>query len=277
MSPSQDFIEFTLKTDRHSLFAKALPVEQPVAFCCIIHGFGEHCGRYDHVAMAFAERHINVYLMDLPGHGKSDGKRGNIRALNDFMLAIDALMEHGRAENPQLPYFMYGHSMGGGLLLRYLTLVESPPLAAVVTSPWLKLVHAPGALQIILARMALVLGLNLSQESRLDPEFLSRDLQVGKDYKNDPLTHGKMTPRTFFAMQDNGNYLLEMQEDFRNPILLAHGMDDQITSSTASRKLTKKHQAITFKEWPDLRHETHNELNKKAVIAFYLKWLLQKL
>lgn len=278
MSFTPDFQTSQVKTARHTLFTKVLKADQPIAFVCIIHGFGEHSGRYDHVALAFAERQISTYLIDLPGHGKSSGKQGDIKALNDFILAIDALMELGKTENPALPYFMYGHSMGGGLLLRYLTLVETPPQAAVVTSPWLQLASEPSAFKIILGRMTMTLGLNIAQDAALDPKYLSHDPEVGKNYISDPLTHGKITPKAFFALRENGNYLLQMNEEFRNPILLAHGTDDKITAIEASKKLASQHpKTVSFKEWPNLRHETHNEINKNDVIDFYVKWLLEKI
>lgn len=269
---------FELKTTRNNLYARRWKALSSKAIVCIIHGFGEHSNRFNHVANYFNTQNITAYGIDLPGHGNSSGKRGNVQSLNDMMLAIDALYQHVILENPNIPIFLYGHSMGGGLVLRYLTITKKQPAGALITSPWLQLVNPPKAWQTILGNMALVLGLNFPQETTLIPEHLSRDPAVGKAYENDPLVHSKMTPRLFFAMRDNGAFLLRNDMVFGTKILLVHGTGDQITSYKASEKLAQKHpDTIELKLWNDLQHETHNELNKEEVLAFNASWILERI
>ncbi|MEC8885179.1 MAG: alpha/beta fold hydrolase, partial [Bacteroidota bacterium] len=180
-------------------------------------------------------------------------------------------------ENPETPVFLYGHSMGGGIVLRYLLMTADPPAGALVTSPWLKLVNNPGALQIILGRMALTFALNPIKETKLNPEDLSKDAEVGKAYQNDPLVHGKASIKLFFGLNDNGVYLMDKTFDFRTKLLLAHGTDDNITKYQASKTLASRHtDQIDFKSWEGLRHETHNELNKEEVLEFYSNWILDR-
>lgn len=269
--------EFKLTTSRHELHAVKWEVASPKKAVCVVHGFGEHIYRYTHVASHFNSKEISCYGIDLPGHGKSTGKRGDIRSLQDYMLAIDALIECTIQNNPNTPIVLYGHSMGGALSLRYLLLSKTPPTAALITSPWLTLTQQPNSLQVILGRTALVLGLNMAQPTDLKPEYLSRDMEVGKQYKNDPLILQKITPRTFFGLRDNGNYLLKSDLNFSVPILLAHGDDDPITQFEASAKFAQNHnQTVTFKRWENLRHETHNETTKKEVLDFYAQWILSQ-
>ncbi|MEH6408380.1 MAG: lysophospholipase [Leeuwenhoekiella sp.] len=269
--------EFTVNTSRHKLHGKRWNVAPAKAIVCIIHGFGEHLERYNFLAKQFNNHQISCYALDLPGHGKSEGKRGNIRSLNDYMLAIDAMYQEAINDNPEIPVVLYGHSMGGALVARYLLITKLAPEAAVITSPWLELVRSAGAVQTILGQMAMVVGLNSSQKSNLNPEDLSRDRQVAIDYKADNLVHNQITPRTYFALRDNGSYILNMEYELPCPVLLAHGDDDKITETEASVKWAKRHpETITLKIWKGLRHETHNELNKIEVIDFYAKWILDQ-
>ncbi len=278
MSKDQIITDFKAEIPHYKLFGRTWRASKQKAVVCIIHGFGEHLGRYTHVAEYFSKNGISCYAIDLPGHGKSSGKRGALRSFQDFILAVDYVYEKAMNENPGTPVFLYGHSMGGGIVLRYLLLTSIPPAGALVTSPWLRLVKNPNALAIILGRIALNFGFNPVQETKLDPKDLSRDLEVSKAYEADDRVHHKASLRLYFDLSDNGTYLMHKDFDFRTPILLAHGTADKITRYAASAKLAETHiKQIKFKSWGDLRHETHNELNKKQVLEFYTNWILNQL
>ena len=268
---------FQGQTTRHELFGKSWKTQNPRAVVCIIHGFGEHIGRYDHVVSEYTTSNISCYGIDLPGHGRSSGKKGTVQSLQDYILAVDFIYEKAVLENKDLPVFLYGHSMGGGIVLRYLLLTSLPPAGAIITSPWLSLVKKPNAFELVLGRMLLSFGLNKNQTAKLDPKSLSRDESVGKNYLEDPQVHNTASIRLYFAMNDNGVYLLDRPFDFRTQILLAHGTADTITDFKASKTLAKRHHdQITFKEWKDLRHETHNEINSYEVLRYYKNWILDK-
>jgi len=277
MSQEPNSSDFTAEIPHYKLFGRSWKASNQRAVICIIHGFGEHLGRYTHVAQFLAQNGISSYALDLPGHGKSSGKRGVIRSLQDFILAVDLLYERTLEENPDVPIFLYGHSMGGGIVLRYLLLTANPPAGALITSPWLRLVKNPNAAAIVLGRIALNFGLNPVRNTKLNPDDLSRDTRVGKAYNQDALVHHKASLRLYFDLGDNGTYLMHKEFDFRTPVLLAHGTADKITQYDASVKLAESHQSqIQFKSWSDLRHETHNELNKDEVLQFYTQWILDQ-
>ena len=277
MSQELKSTDFKGEIPHYKLFGRSWKASNQKAVVCIIHGFGEHVGRYAHVADFLVQNGISCYAIDLPGHGKSSGKRGFIRSLQDFILAIDYVYEKALDENPDIPVFLYGHSMGGGIVLRYLLLTSIPPAGALITSPWLRLQKNPNALAIVLGRIALNFGFNPVRETKLDPKDLSRDLETGKAYEADELVHHQASLRLYFDLSDNGTHLMHKEFDFRTPVLLAHGTADKITQYEASTKLAEKHQKqIEFKSWPDLRHETHNELNKYEVLRFYTQWILDQ-
>ncbi len=278
MLKDQIITDFNAEIPQFKLVGRSWKVPQQKAVVCIIHGFGEHIGRYSHVADYFNKKGISCYALDLPGHGKSTGKRGFIKSLQNYILAVDSVYEKAISENKNTPVFIYGHSMGGGIVLRYLQLTTNPPAGALITSPWLRLVHNPNGLEIVLGRIAMNFGINTIKNTKLDPTDLSRDLEVGKKYTSDELVHNKASLRLYFDLSDNGTYLMHKEFDFRTKVLLAHGTADQITDYKASKKLAELHpKQIDFKSWRELRHETHKEINKEEVLDFYSNWILNKI
>src|SRR5262249_41630904 len=145
--------EFRLKDSAgHELFAcEWLPAngEAPRAVVGIIHGMGEHSGRYSHVAERLIREGYAVLAYDQRGHGRTDGKRGHTPSYELLVDGVDRFVTEARRRFPELPLFLYSHSMGGNVTLNYL-LRRKPQLAgAVVTGPWLRLAFQPPQLQVV--------------------------------------------------------------------------------------------------------------------------------
>ncbi|GAG77006.1 unnamed protein product [marine sediment metagenome] len=137
--------EFEFKTfDGLSLFAQSWqPESQPQAVICLIHGMGEHSGRYAHVADRLTKAGYTIFTFDLRGHGKSEGPRGHTPSYEALMQDISSLLEVANKQFPQLSSFLYGHSLGGNLVLNYI-LRHQPQLEGVIVSdPWLRLAFEP--------------------------------------------------------------------------------------------------------------------------------------
>ncbi len=270
---------FTLPTTDYNLKGAIWKAPQQKAVVCLVHGFGEHIDRYSHVARHFNRKQLSFYAIDLPGHGKTSGKRGDIASLNSYLKTIQILIAKARNENPGIPLFLYGHSMGGGLAARYLVdHTETILKGVLLTSPWIELAVKPNKIQIWLGKLLLKLGIHIPQKVNLEPAHLSRDLEVGKKYIEDPLVHNQITPRTYFALLNNGAYLLNENHQTSIPVLIAHGTDDHITSMNGSKKFAEKLGTnTTLKLWTELRHETQNETNKTEVLDFYTDWILEKI
>ena len=263
-----------LVSDSQKLSGFYWQAENPVATTILVHGFGEHISRYHHVAEHFLKENISVIGVDLIGHGESGGKKGHISSIANFYACIDNMVDHVRQEEKKLPLILYGHSMGGTIVLNYLiNNVESEFCCVLATSPWLQLTIRPTAFQLFLAKTMNSIYPSLQQTAALEFKDISSVEEVQKDYENDPLNHDKISVRLFNEIYKNGLLAIDKASRINIPMLIAHGNDDNITSLEGSKAFTTNNPQATLKIWPDLRHETHNEHNKEEVIDFYVDWV----
>ncbi len=244
---------------------------------CLVHGHGEHVGRYAHLAAALNQAGFALLGFDLRGHGRSEGRRGHTPSYEQLMDDVGAMLARTSERFSGKPLFLYGHSMGGNLVLNY-GLRRRPQLAGVVaTGPWLRLAFEPPAIQVALARMMDKIAPAFVQSSGLETAALSRDERVVAAYEQDPLVHDRVSARLFLAMYAAGLWALENAAQWQLPLLLMHGGADRLTSAEASE--TFAHRAgkwVTFKRWEGWYHEVHNEPEQETFQRFLLDWLLKK-
>lgn len=270
--------DILLATGGNNLSGLYWQAENPIATIILVHGFGEHISRYDHVAQQFVKENISVIGVDLIGHGNSTGKRGHVNSIKDYFGCIDSMVNHVRQEDKKLPLILYGHSMGGNLALNYLISNEERKFCCVLaTSPWLKLAIEPSTTQLFLAKTMNKIYPSLQQTAALDFKDISSVVEVQNDYANDPLNHDKISVRLFNEIYKNGLLAIEKAATIKIPVLIAHGDADAITSPVGSDEFATNCPQALLKIWPGLRHETHNEHNKAEVIVFYVNWVKEKL
>lgn len=248
--------------------------DDPFGTIGIVHGQSDHSGRYAHVADVLSSHHYAVMKIDLPGHGKSGGKRGHVDTFSDYLEAVDTLVNEMQKWHPGKPAYLYGHSMGGNVVLNYALTGKLKVNGIIATSPWLRLAFEPPKWKTALGKIVRNIIPGLQQPTGLDADLLSHVDEVNQAYKNDPLVHGKISSAAFFEISDHGNYIMDHAQDFILPIFLAHGNADKITDHTASRELAaKRPDIITYKEFEGLYHEMHNEAEKEALFTEILHWL----
>jgi len=266
--------DILLASDGQKLSGFSWQAENPIATTIIVHGFGEHISRYEHVAQHFLKENISVIGVDLTGHGNSGGKKGHVNSIADFYACIDNMVDHVRQEEEiKLPLILYGHSMGGNIVLNYLLSNEQNQFCcALATSPWLQLAIQPTAIQLFLAKTMNKIYPSLPQTADLDFKDISSVVEVQKDYENDPLNHDKISVRLFNEIYQHGLRAIDKAASIKIPLLITHGDDDKITSMAGSKEFAAANPQATLKIWPGLRHETHNEHNKEEVIDFYVAW-----
>jgi acylglycerol lipase len=254
------------------------PEGAPKAVVCLVHGIGEHSGRYPQVAEALCAAGYALCGYDLRGHGRSGGPRGHSPADDAMLDDIGLLLTEASRRYPGRPQFLYGHSLGGNLVINY-ALRRRPALNGVVaTSPGLRTATPQPALKLWLGKIAYQVAPGLAMPTGLVLDGLSRDHAVIEKYRADPLVHDLVSARFGLDFLNAGEWALEHAAEFPLPLLLVHGTADAITSAQASRDFAAKAgPRCTLKLWEGLYHETHNEPEKAEVLAYMIAWLDQHL
>lgn len=254
------------------------PETKPRAIICLVHGLGEHSGRYAHLAEYLTAHEIALYSMDNRGHGKSGGQRGHVNDFDDFLKDIDLLLEAARRDYPDIPCFLYGHSLGGILVLNY-ALRRKPDLAGVIaTSPGLRTALEDQKLKMTLSKAIASFLPKLDIATGLEAKQISRDPEVVRAYLADPLVHGRGTPGLAVNLMKAIQWAYENAPEFPLPLLIMHGTQDKIAYADGSRDFAVKVRGeCTLKLWDGLAHETHNEPEKNLVMDYLLSWLETKI
>ncbi|MBI1856181.1 MAG: lysophospholipase [Chloroflexi bacterium] len=254
------------------------PDKAPKAVVCLLHGHGEHVGRYAHVGEAFSKAGYVLVGYDERGHGKTGGPRGHTPSYDAMMDDVADFLALMEKRYPGLPRFLYGHSMGGNQVINF-ALRHKPALAGVIaTDPWLKLAFDPPAIKVTLGRMMNSIYPAFTQASELETAALSRDPEIVRAYEKDPLVHDKMSARLFVGMYESGLWALDHAAEFPLPLLLMHGTGDRLISSQASREFAERAgRNAAFRAWDGFYHEIHNEPEKAEVLKSMTVWMDERL
>jgi alpha-beta hydrolase superfamily lysophospholipase len=269
-------LEFeTETTDGLKLHGQSWEPESNIkAVICLVHGLGEYSGRYDHVAAAFNREGYALFAFDLRGHGHSEGPRGHAPSYPVLMADISQMLKTAKGHYKDLPIFLYGHSLGGNLVIHY-TLREQPALTGIIASaPLFEPSSKPPAWKMAMLRMMYRICPSLALSSGLEDLALSHDLNVIRTYRNDPYVHDRITARLGIDMLKVGRWNLAHAKKLQLPLLLMHGDADRITSVQASIRFAElAGSKCSLKVWKNLYHELHNEPEKGTVMAYMTDWM----
>ena len=252
-----------------------LPEEPARAVILLVHGLGEHSGRYQHLA-----RHCNalgfaVHAIDHYGHGKSDGHPGYVERFSVYLDGATALLDRVKKEHGDAPVFLLGHSMGGLIAATLLLEQQAAFRACVLSGPAFRSDEEPPRFVMALVRL-LAAVVPTVPILGLDPAGVSRDPEVVRDYVADPLVHhGKLTARLIAEMSRAMRNALAQAHRIRLPLLVLHGDADVLTAPAGSQELLDAVSSDdkTLKLYPGLYHEIFNEPEKDAVLADMTAWL----
>jgi alpha-beta hydrolase superfamily lysophospholipase len=212
--------------------------------------------------------------MDTRGHGKSEGKRGHTPNFDTYLDDIQLLMNDIKKEYPDKPIFLWGHSMGGNLILNYMLRRKPSVVATVVTGAWIRLAFEPKPMLLKLGRMMRSVLPTFSQSAELDTKNLCTDMAVVRAYNSDPLVHGKITAAAGMGMNEAAAWLNGYEGEVPVPTLIMHGEKDMIISPDAAREFSERVKGdLTFKLWHGLYHEIHNEKIQDEVLNYALGWM----
>ncbi len=256
-----------------------LPDQPPRAGVLLVHGLCEHSGRYQHVAEYLVARGYAVFSLDHPGHGRSGGARASVRRFTDFLATLDGYQQSIRAAHPSLPFFLYGHSMGGLISLHYLPEHQQHFRGAILSA-------APVSVPSHVSRFVIFLGRLLSRLLpkvrlvALDSSGISRDPAVVKAYEDDPLVfRGKATARLAGELMAAVQAAPQAARRITLPTLVLQGTADPIVEPADGPRL---HGELlggadrSLREYPGLFHEVHNEPEQAQVLADVAAWLGQR-
>lgn len=249
------------------------PGEKIQAIIIFIHGLGDHIQRYNKWALLLNREGVGFTGVDLPGHGRSDGKRGHVRSYSLTDEMIDILHDNVRNTFPGIPIFLYGNSLGGGIVLDYLLRIKPEFKGAIVTSPWLKLSFQPDKTKLFLASVLKFIMPGLIQRSGLITSHISHDSEVVDKYNADPLVHDKISVSLFYSAMKAASYSLANAGELNIPLLLMHGSDDEICSPDGSREFAASSPVTELKIWDGGYHELHNEPFNNDVFAYLINWI----
>jgi alpha-beta hydrolase superfamily lysophospholipase len=246
----------------------------------IVHGLGEHAGRYEHVAARLNASGWSAVAADLRGHGRSGGARGRLAADDDLLVDLAAVIDAVRSESDGA-LVVLGHSLGGLVAARFVAgALESP------VPPWSRLIDA-----LVLSSPALDVGMragqrallavlgplapNLAVANGLDRNAISRDPAVVAAYGADPLVHDRIAPRLARFIADAGPEVLALAPRWRVPTLVVYAGADRLVQPRGSAAFAAAAPAgvVTAREFPALFHEVFNEPEQDEVLAVVTAWL----
>jgi alpha-beta hydrolase superfamily lysophospholipase len=250
------------------------PESTPRAVLAVVHGFGEHSGRYGNVVDWFVPRGYAVYAFDLRGHGHSPGKRGYIESFEEIRGDVRTFLDLVHSQEPEGAVFLLGHSLGGLIVLEYV-LRDGSGLEGVVASA--PLLSEPGIspFLLLLGKVLSKVWPDLTLEVGLDVTALSRDTTVVEAYVNDPLVHGKGTPRLSTEIKVAIDWTQAHAADLALPCLVVYGELDRLCPTDASQVFSENVTIGSIERigYEGYFHEVFNDLGKEKVLADVEAWL----
>jgi len=264
------------------LFRRAWLPASPDCLIVVVHGFGEHCGRYEALGRWFAQRGAAVHAYDQRGHGRTPGKRGHADSFDLMLDDLEAFIAFVRGQHPGLPLTLLGHSMGG-LVVTALASGREPDIDLLVTSgAALALSPDISRAKLWLAGVFRRLAPRLAMQAGLDLAGLSLDPEVRRRYEVDPLVHGQMTAALAAGMLEAQRTVGDAAARVAVPMLLLHGEADPLCPVSGSRsfhgRLSPETRAgSALRVYPELLHEIFNGPEGEAIFEDVWHWLLERL
>jgi alpha-beta hydrolase superfamily lysophospholipase len=266
--------------DGLKLHVREWPCDDARGTVLIVHGLGEHIGRYAQVAAQLLRCGRNVVGYDQRGHGQSEGARGRLNRPDDLLRDLARVIDAVRARHPG-PLVLLGHSMGGLVAAQMVAggLVSPAPAwhrpidALVLSSPALD-AGMSGAQKALLAVLG-PLAPNLALGNGLEPAWISRDPAVVEAYIGDPLVHDRVTPRLVRFIVDGGEFVSAHAAHWRVPTLLLYAGSDRCVAPAGSAAFAAAAPArvVTARVFAPLFHEIFNEPEQADVFAVLAAWL----
>jgi len=259
------------------LYRAWIPEGEVSKVLCIVHGMGEHSGRYDEHAKRLNDQGIAVFAFDHRGHGESAGKRGHTPSIDALLDGVDAIVAIAREAYPDKPLFIWGQSVGGNIAVNYV-LRRTPDITGLITTAiFIKLAFEPPKLQVALAKFINQFWPKFTLGTDLDADALAADENVIQKYNLDPFVHRKITSNMFLEIMSAAEYAIEHAKELHVPMLMMHGAADRLVSVEGSREFRQRtNDACVYHEYDEGYHELHNDVMKDRVFQTMIDWMNAK-
>lgn len=259
-------------------FQSWIPASTVKAGLVIVHGAGEHSGRYQFVKDWFLQHDVAVFAGDLPGLGRSPGKRGHVEHFSDYVEAAKGWIREAHKVLPDRPVFVLGHSMGGLVTVRLLQDMDAPNLSihgVILSSPLLRLNMQLPPWKVKLAAVAVKLIPTLRIPNEINPAHVSRSPEVVRGYAEDPYMESRVSLQWFSELQTAMQQASVESSKIQHPILLLQAGADRLVDPEAvypfMERISSKDK--TLEVYSGLFHEIMNEPEKLQVLQDMMQWI----
>ena len=257
------------------LFYRGWRPERPVGRVLVVHGLGDHSGRFEAFGRWLALHGLDARALDLRGHGRSSGRRGHAEAFDRLLGDVGRVEDRAAEEAGPLPTVIVGHSLGGLVALRYLQERPSRYLrGAVAVAPFLRLEMRPPAWKLALGRVADRWLPHLTLPSGTETELVLRDPAERRARRADPRIHDRISARLWGEMQRAAEAVVEETERFETPLLLQAAGDDRVVSSAAVTELAGRLGAMAeLRRYPEAFHDLLHDPCARMAASDALGWI----
>lgn len=246
----------------------------------VVHGLGEHSGRYDPLGRALAAQDVAVHALDLRGHGRSRGRRGAVRRFGELLRDVDRLRRRitGDASTPARVVLL-GHSLGGLVVMRCLQELPSPHVrGAVAVAPFVELAASIPGWKLALGDLADRWLPDMTMENELSPELLMRTPEEREAYRTDPLVHRRISARLWGEMRRESRRLREDVARLDRPLLLQVPGSDRVVDSEATLRLARSLDGpVRVQAYPDAYHDLYHDPGAGKAVADAVAWVREAL
>jgi len=263
----------------NGIYYREWSVKHAKAIVLLIHGMGEHCQRYNPIAGSLNQAGYTVCSMDLPHHGRSDGKKGHIDSFDLFQQAVLSLYQRVKQSYPDKPLFILGHSMGGLITTRFLINHQDKFEGVILSGPAIEFPELPPKWQV-----SLITGIAkiFPQAGMIpvDSNLVSRDPAVVEAYNQDPLINSnKLSAKLLVGFMKTMDEVKQKAQVIHLPIMMMHGTADKLTAPSGSQWLHDNivSQDKTLRLYEGLFHEIFNEPEGEKIYQEVIEWFDQHL
>jgi alpha-beta hydrolase superfamily lysophospholipase len=236
-----NYIEETVATtDGLRLYMRRHELPNSRSEILIVHGFGEHSGRYIELTNYLVSNNYSVTAYDHRGHGLSDGLPGHVESFSEYDEDLAKMVSSIKARAAVKPVFVIGHSMGGLIALRYSARKVAEISGTVVSAPLIDVAVPVPAHKLMIARVGAMMAPRMRLDNEINPSYLSRDPEVGRAYASDPLVNRKVSAKWFSEAKQAMQEVAEWAPQIKVPVLVMHGTDDRLASVDATKRVFER-------------------------------------